>query len=445
MKWFSDFKGDMSKSKRIVITGVGPITAIGIGKDHLWDSIRNKRSNVILEDHYLDEEYWGSFHIAKVFDFDIGNFGLSSGTVASLRRRESDNSRDLLYLLAASKLALDDSRLSYDRDDNNLGLILTCENPGLDDLICRIIDSTLGVIEGRAPATPLKTKRDFIQTMYEQFEKRVYNLQSFMYLHYVSNALGLHGTPLFINNACASGLFALESAAQQIQCGGTDVVIVAGGDNPSFMTKYLWFKGLGIYAEDGLMKPFDKGRHGIVFGDGAAAIVLEDMEHALNRGAHIYGEYLGGGFNQDAWKVTVPSVTTNYYSKAFKQALKNSDLRPEDIDLLNPHGACTGIGDKYEALTIQEIFKGSARRPMISAFKPYIGHNLGGSALTELIILLMSMKNNYVPATLNHTEPDPELNIALAPETNSADIRTVAKMSTGFGGYNAVALFRKLD
>lgn len=435
----------MDKNKRIVITGVGPITPIGIGKDYLWDSIKHKRSNIILEDHHLDEEYWGSFYIAKVFDFDIGNFGLSPGTVASLKRRESDNSRDLLYLLAASKLALDDSGLSYDREDNNLGLILTCENPGLDDLICRIIDSTLGVIEGRAPAVQVKTKRDFIQTMYEQFEKRVYNLQSFMYLHYVSNALGLHGTPLFINNACASGLFALESAAQQIRCGNTEAAIVAGGDNPSFMTKYLWFKGLGIYAEDGLMKPFDKNRHGIVFGDGAAAVVLEDMEHASHRGAPIYGEYLGGGFNQDAWKVTVPSVTTNYYSKAFKQALSISGLQPEDIDLLNPHGACTSIGDKYEALTIHEIFKGSAKWPMISAFKPYVGHNLGGSALTELIILLLSMKNNYVPATLNHTEQDPELNIAIAPEMASADIRTVAKMSTGFGGYNAVALFGKLD
>lgn len=435
----------MNKSKRIVITGLGPITAIGTGVDHLWNSIKHKRTNVILEDHYLDQEYWGSFYVAKVFDFRLENFGLSPGAVASLTRKQEDNSRDLLYLLAASKLALDDSRLSYDRDDNNIGLILTCENPGLDDLICRIIDSTLGVIEGRAPAVPVATRKDFIQVMYEQFEKRVYNLQSFMYLHYVSNALGLHGMPLFINNACASGLFALESAAQQIRCGTSEVVVVAGGDNPSFMTKYLWFKGLGIYAEDGVMKPFDKNRHGIVFGDGAAAIVLEDMDHALRRGAPIYGEYLGGGFTQDAWKVTVPSVTKNFYSKAFTQALNNSDLRPEDIDMLNPHGACTGIGDKYEALTIHEIFRDAAKLPMISAFKPFVGHNLGGSALMELIILLLSMRDNYVPATLNHTEQDPALNIAVAPETTSADIRIVAKMSTGFGGYNAVTLFGKLD
>jgi 3-oxoacyl-[acyl-carrier-protein] synthase II len=433
----------MKKHKRIVITGVGPISAIGIGAAQLWDSIKHKRSNIILEDHYLDEEYWGSFYIAKVFDFDIGNFGLAPGTIASLNQKQKENSRDLLYLLAASKLALTDSRLSYDREDNDIGLILTCENQGLDDLICRIIDSTLGVIEGRTPAAPLETKREFIQFMFEQFEKRVYNLQSFMYLHYVSNALGLHGMPLFINNACASGLFALESAAQQIRSDNSKVVVVAGGDNPSFMTKYLWFKSLGIYADDGLMKPFDKDRHGVVFGDGAAAVVLEDMEHALQRGAPIYGEYLGGGFNQDAWKVTVPSVTTNFYAKAFQQALETSGLIPDDIDLLNPHGACTSIGDKFEAMTINEIFRSSAKSPMIAAFKPYVGHNLGGSALLELVILLLAMRENYVPATLNHTEQDPELNITITPETVSADIRVVAKMSTGFGGFNAVTLFGK--
>ena len=113
--------------------------------------------------------------------------------------------------------------------------------------------------------------------------------------------------------------------------------------------------------------------------------------------------------------------------------------------MLNPHGASTSMGDKYEALTINEIFRGSSKWPMISAFKPFVGHNLGGSALTELIILLLSMRDSYVPATLNHKDRDPELNITIAPEMASADIRTVAKMSTGFGGYNAVTLFRKLD
>src|SRR5690554_365291 len=121
-----------NNAKRTVITGVGPITAIGIGKDALWDSIKHRRTNIRLEDHYLDDEYWGSFHIAKVVDFDIENFGFPPGIIASLKRQQDDTSRDLYYLLAASQLALADSWLSYDRDDNDIGLILTCENAGID-------------------------------------------------------------------------------------------------------------------------------------------------------------------------------------------------------------------------------------------------------------------------------------------------------------------------
>ena len=437
------FNNPEGKKRRVAVTGVGPITAIGIGKEHLWSSIKHKRSNVILEDHYLDQEYWGSFHIAKVFDFRIENFDFSPGVVASLEHKEKDSSLDLLYLLASSKLALDDCGLAYDREDNDIGLILACENPGLDDLICRIIDSTIDAIERRAPA--LQEKKGFIDAMYEQFEKRVYNLQSFMYLHQVSQVLGLHGPPFFVNNACASGLYALELAGQQIRSGKAPAVVVAGGDNPSFMTKYIWFKKLGIYSEDGIMRPFDKNRNGIVFGDGAAAVVVEDLEHALDRGAPIYAEYLGGGFTQDAWKVTVPSVAKNFYSKAFRQALDNSGLGAEEIDLLNPHGAATCIGDKYEALTINELFRACSKRPSISAFKPYVGHNLGGSALIESIILLLAMKDNYVPATLNCSEPDLGLKVDIAQEAASADIRVAAKMSTGFGGYNAVAIFGKLE
>jgi 3-oxoacyl-(acyl-carrier-protein) synthase len=433
----------MDRRKRIAITGVGPITAVGTGKERLWDSVKNNRSNVVLEDHYLNGERWGRFPIAKVLDFRLEHFGLAPAAISSLQRESENQSQDLLYLVASSKLALDDSGLAYDTDDNDIGLVLTCENPGLDDLICRIIQSTIDIVEGRAAGLTKLTKKEFIEGLYGQFEKRVYNLQTFMYLHYVSKALGLHGPSLFINNACASGLFAVEAASQQICCGNTTAVVVAGADNPSFMTKYLWFKRLGVYAEDGIMRPFDKNRNGIVFGDGAAAIVLEDMRLAVQRGAFIYGEYLGGGFAQDAWKVTVPSLIKNFYSKAFFQALNNSGLRPDEIDLLNPHGAATKISDKFEALTINEVFGAYPEKPLITAFKPFVGHNLGGSALMELIILLLAMKEDMVPATLNHMEADPELKINLVTELVPACIRVVAKMASGFGGYHGATIFRK--
>ncbi len=431
------------EKKRVVITGIGPITAVGTGKRQLWDSILHRRSNVSRQEHYIDEELWGGFHIAKVSDFRLEDFGFSSAAVRVFKECQENGSRDLIYMLSSCKLALDDSRLVYDRDDNDIGLALTCENPGIDDFICRIIENTIEIIEGRAPALPDLTKIEFIQRLYERFQKKVYNLQTFMYLHQVSRVLGLHGESLFINNACASGLFALEAASRMIRSGRTKTVVVAGADDPSFMTKYLWFKKLGIYSEDGVMRPFDRNRNGLVFGEGGGAIVIEDFAHAQSRGARIYAEYLGGGFTQDAWKVTVPSMTTNFYAKAFRQALDCAGLGAEEIELINPHGAATGIGDKYEALTINEVF--GSHRPLITAFKPYTGHNLGGCALVELIILLLAMGEGIVPATLNHTTPDPDMKIEIVKEHLTRSIRIAAKMSCGFGGYNAVALFKKIQ
>jgi 3-oxoacyl-[acyl-carrier-protein] synthase II len=429
------------EKKRVVITGVGPVTPIGTGRRQLWDSILRRRSNVSRQEHYIDDELWGSFHIARVSDFRLEDFGFPS--VKSFAENQDDGSRDLLYLLSSCKLALDDSRLLYDREDNEVGLALTCENPGVDDFICRIIENTLEIIEGRAPALPDLTKIGFIQGLYERFQKKVYNLQTFMYLHRVSRALGLHGESLFINNACASGLFALEAASQWIRGGRAKAAIVAGADDPSFMTKYLWFRKLGIYSEDGLMRPFDRNRNGLVFGEGGGAIVLEDFDHARARGAPIYAEYLGGGFTQDAWKVTVPSMTSNFYAKAFRQALEESGLDAGEIELINPHGAATAISDRYEALTIEEVF--GSRQPLITAFKPYTGHNLGGSAIVELIILLLAMSEGIVPATLNHETPDPDMKIEIVKEPVSRPVRVAAKMSCGFGGYNAVALFKKIQ
>jgi 3-oxoacyl-[acyl-carrier-protein] synthase II len=434
----------MERETRVVITGLGPLTAVGTGKERLWGASKEGASNVTLEDYYIDGEHWGKFPISKVRGFDIEDFGLPPGAAGALQKDQENNSRDLLYLLASSKLALDDSRLDFDREDNEVGLVLTCENPGLDDFISRVMQSTLDIAEGRPPAPRRPGKRGLIEGLYERFEKRVYNLQTFMYLHHVSKALGLHGPSLFINNACASGLYAVEAASQQIRSGQAAAVVVAGADHASHMTKHLWFSRLGLYSAGGMMRPFDRHRDGVVFGEGAAAVVLEGLAHASARGADIYGEYLGGGFTQDAWKVTVPSATRNFYRKAFELALKISGIRAGEIDLLNPHGAATSLGDKFEALTITELFGSYPRKPLITALKPFVGHNLGGSALMELVILLLAMKENVVPPTLNYTTPDPALKLRMVKEPTAARVQLAAKMSTGFGGYHAVAIFRNL-
>jgi len=337
--------------------------------------------------------------------------------------------------------------VSYDTDENDIALVLTHEAPGVDRHVQEVYQTAFQLIADASvrPHPSSLIPHQTADWLYTRHREGVYNMQSFMYLHHVSKVFGLHGYALFINNACASGLYAIEAAAQQIQSGRSKITIVAGAAHPVFPTTYFWFRDLGMYAEDGVMQPFDKNRHGFVLGDGGCAFVLEEWEKARRRGATVYAEYLGGGFTQDAWKVTVPHVAGDFYTKAFEQALRVSGVAPNEIDLVNPHGVATPLGDRYEARTLTRIFGEFPTRPLITAFKPYVGHDLGGCALTELAILLAALQNDLVPATLNLTAPDETLKLRLVDEPIATPLRTVAKMACGFAGYNAVGIFRKVD
>jgi 3-oxoacyl-(acyl-carrier-protein) synthase len=435
-------------SYRVVITGIGPLTAIGTGKDALWQSVEAGRSNVTVHQAEVSGEQWTTFPLAKVPHFDIADFGFSSANLSQLQAgslRYSDE--DLLYLIATIQLALADSDVSYDTDENDIALVLTHEAPGVDRHVQEVYQTAFQLIADASvrPHPSSLIPHQTADWLYTRHREGVYNMQSFMYLHHVSKVFGLHGYALFINNACASGLYAIEAAAQQIQSGRSKIAIVAGAAHPVFPTTYFWFRDLGMYAEDGVMQPFDKNRHGFVLGDGGCAFVLEEWEQARRRGATVYAEYLGGGFTQDAWKVTVPHVAGDFYTKAFEQALRVSGVAPNEIDLVNPHGVATPLGDRYEARTLTRIFGEFPTRPLITAFKPYVGHDLGGCALTELAILLAALQNDLVPATLNLTAPDETLKLRLVDEPIATPLRTVAKMACGFAGYNAVGIFRKVD
>lgn len=432
----------LSSERRVVVTGLGPLTAIGTGQEELWRSVVEGRSHVIRHDQYVGDELWESYHVSKISHFDVNKIGLRQRFLSYIQDNQLDEDLDLLYLMNAVKLALEDSRLTYDETDNNIGLILTHENPGVDRYVKKVFQTVMDCIDQKILRG--KDKKSIAEMLYQQHCHTVYNMQSFMYLHHVSKVFSFHGFSLFVNNACASGLFAIEAASQRIRSGKNEIMVVGGGDHPLFITKYLWFKALELYSRDGIMRPFDRDRNGFIFGDGSSALVLEDLNHAVNRGATIYGEYMGGGFNQEAWKVSVPNVAEDFFTKAFREALKNARTNPEQIDLVNPHGAATEIADRYEARSITNMFGDDPEKPVISAFKPYVGHNLGGSALLELVILLLALQNNLIPPTLNYENPDPKLKIHLARDFIRRDLRVVAKMSIGFAGYNAVGIFRKV-
>ena len=428
------------KDKRVVITGIGPIASTGIGKDAFWKGILEQKAGVGLKELKLDGELWDKFNVHQVDNFDIERFNIEAESIDDLKAwKEGKEDKDLLFLLASVKLALDDSNISYDREDNNIGLFLTVEHPGFEPFCEGLIKETISFLEKH----PLN-KLELFRHVYKQSAQSGYDLQTFMYLYFVAKVFGFQGYSLFTNNACASGLYALEAAVRQIKCGGSDIVFIAGGDITSTMFKHLWFKEKGLYAEDGRIKPFSKKADGIVLGDGASALVLEELNHAMSRNAHIYAEYSGSGFALEGWKVTYPRIGGTTYQKTIETALKSADLKPTDIDLVNPHGVALKVTDAYEAKAIADVFNSNSERPFITAFKPYVGHNLGGSAILESSILLLSMESNVIPPTLNCEEVEPNYNIKLVREMTPCSLNAVMKLSCGFAGYNAAAVFKRL-
>lgn len=428
---------------RVVVTGIGPLSSLGRGNSETWQSIINSQLNLVKEKYSIDGKEWGEFPIHKIRHFDINDYNIPENTFRFIReiRTVKKEDLDLYYFLAVISLAIKDSELKYDIGSNDIGLILTHENPGIEIFFEELIDSAFEIFN-RFKDKKI-SKLDLARELYSNdIEKRGYNLQTFSYLFSVAKAFGFHGYSLFINNACASGLFAIEAAAQQIKSGIAPVMVVAAVDNPTKIYKYLWFKKKQLYADSGIVRPFSQKSDGIVFGDGGAALVLENLDHARKRKAKIYAEYLGGGFALEGWKITVPNPTDSFYEQSFRKALKNSGMKPADIDFVNPHGVGMKITDTYEASAINRIF--NVRKPLVSAFKPLIGHNLGGSALLETAIAVMSLQKKMIPATLNCDHENKELHLNIVKENRKIKMNSVAKMACGFAGFTGVSIFKKI-
>ncbi|MDD4910191.1 MAG: beta-ketoacyl synthase N-terminal-like domain-containing protein [Candidatus Omnitrophica bacterium] len=422
------------KDKRVVITGLGPLSAIGAGRDNVWHSVLNRDTGLTQEEFSLDGTLIDKYFAHKIKDFNIGNFNIDKQVLADIRQwKDGREPQDLFYLIAAAKLALDDSHTEI--DGNRIGLVLAHENPGLDEFYTDVVDEFYKLKQ--------ENKLGFFKGINEGFAKRGHDLQTFVFLYYAAKALGIHGYSLFVNNACASGLYALEAGAGIIKSGKCDSVIVAAADRPSIF-KQSWFRRLGMYARDGLIKPFAKNRDGFVLGDGGAGIVLEDLKSAKKRGARIYAEYAGGAFHMEGWKISVPDMTSDSYKGVIEGAIKNARVNKKKVDLIVPHGVATPVTDAYEAKAITAVFGKNPKRPLITAFKPYVGHNLGSTALLETAILLLSLENNLVPPVLNCGIPDPKLNITPVREFTRINLRTVVKTACGFAGFNAAVVFRKI-
>jgi len=383
----------------VVITGLGPVTSIGVGSMPSTPDVPG---------------------LGRHMDFLAGQgCGLY---------------RDLGYSLLAMERALADAGLEYDRRRNNIGMVQAFEAPGVERTVSRLFELiTAPTPPGNGPPAT-----------YEFLAPCFYNIQPFVYVHLAGKALALHGFSTSVHNACASGAFAIDVAAQRIHSGQTDVMVVVGGEAFDTAVRLEWFRRLDLYADDQYMRPFDAESSGFYVGEGAAALVMESAAHAAKRGATPYAAYLGGGFAHQGWKQAVPDVRSARLRDVIVQALSVTGLSASDLDLIVPHGASTLLGDGYEASCLAQALDKGAPKAVATVFKPYVGHMLAASGLIETLCALLAMKHDSIPATLNSRAEHVQLAVPLVTKRLDQPIGTILKLSNGFTGHDAASIFAKV-
>ncbi len=418
-------------SREVVITGLGPVTSIGVGANELWSALQAGRSNVRGREVVVDVQESCELAIASMPPVeDVAGLGEH---LAFLETQQAAQYRDLAYTMLAIELALADASLEYDASENNIGVIQAFEAPGVETAVARVFQ-----MAGSPPPTAGPPK------LFDLLAPAFYSMQPFVFVHLIGKRFQLHGNSTSLHNACTSGAFAVEAAAQQIRSGAADAMIVAGGEAFETGVRLQWFRNLDLYSKTGEMMPFDPQSPGFFVGEGAAAIVLESAESAESRGAEIYGRYLGGCMAHQGWKQTIPDVRSGRLGKCVQNVMGRANVSPSQIDLVIPHGAATPLSDGYEANCLESALEGQAKRAVATAFKPNFGHLLATSGIAELIAMFLCMKHQEVPATLHSDPTRVRIPVPLVTERTERPVNVALKLSTGFTGHDAAAIFARV-
>jgi 3-oxoacyl-[acyl-carrier-protein] synthase II len=412
------------KERRAVITGIGPITCIGIGKQKFWDGLRAEKSG-----------------IRRISTFDTTAFHAHCG--GEIREWVPEDhfpphrlkrlDRYAQFAVASAKMALEDAGLSYSR-----------ENP--QDRIGVSFGTALGGVanaEDQHVHFLKKGTRGVNQTL---------ALQVFGGSAHSNIAIefGFRGVGTTNSNSCASGTVAVGEALRYIRDDFADVVIAGGAEAPlspltfgAFAIIKTMSQSTGDPAQ--ACRPFDLARDGFVMGEGAASLVIEELEHARNRGAHIYAEVLGYSLNNDAFHMTTPLPSGESCVRAMRHALKDAQLQPEQIDYVNAHASSTQLNDSTETSAVKQAFGEHARKIPFSGTKAYTAHPLGATGAIEAAICALALEHNWIPPTLNYTTPDPACDLDVVPnEGRETDLHYVLSNSFGFGGINSCVVLGRV-
>lgn len=408
--------------RRVVITGMGAVTPVGNDVDALWESIQSGTHGIGPITRF-DAEIIKTNLAAEIKDLNKDEY---------LTKQEA-RKLDLFtqYAIIASKQAYADANLPEDMDRTRFGVMISSGIGGL-----QTIEDSHETLRTRGAG---RVSPHFIPMC-------LTNLAA----GNVAIALQAKGMATSVVTACAAGANAIGDAFRQIRDGYMDVMIAGGAEasiTPLGMAGFASMRATSESADpDRASIPFDAERNGFVMGEGAGAVIMETLESAQARGAHIYGEIVGYGATCDAYHITAPESTGDGAMRSMEMALADANLETSEIDYINAHGTSTPLNDKTETKAIRGVFGSDADKLAVSSTKSMTGHLLGASGAVEAIISLKALADGFIPPTANFKEGDPDCDLDIVPNVGrKQELNYAMSNSLGFGGHNATLIFKKWE
>jgi 3-oxoacyl-[acyl-carrier-protein] synthase II len=414
----------MTGSRRVVITGIGAVTPIGIGVDGLWAGLKRQRSAVGPVTRF-DSTPFRTHIAAEIRDFEPVDY------LGAKRSKRMD--RCSQFALSAGKMALEDAGIRLEAEDR--------------DRVGAMMGTALGGIQ---LAEEQHTR--FLEGGVRAVDPGV-ALTVFAGASSANLAIdfGITGPNVTNGMSCASGAIAIGEAARTIRLGEADLMFAGGSEAPLAPLTFGAFaiiRAMSTRNDDPLAasRPFDRYRDGFVMAEGSAVMILEERSRAIARGAKIYAEVAGYGLTNDAHHMAAPLPGGRQAARAMSLALESAHLQPSEIQYINAHGSSTSLNDPTETVAIKSVFGPHAHRVTISGTKGYYGHALGASGAIEAAISALASARRWIPPTVNLTAPDPACDLDYTPgEGRTADPEFVLTNSFGFGGINAALVLRRPD
>lgn len=402
---------------------MGVISPVGNGVPAFWNALKSGKSGVGMITSF-DATGFDSRIAAEVKGFEPALYGISA---KDARRME----KFVLYAIASSHQALHDSGMDLNKENRQrIGVVI---GSGIGGLYTIEEQHKIYLNKGPSRLSPFLIPMLIVNEAAGQ----------------VAINFGLKGPNSCVATACASGAHAIGDAYRIIQRGDADAMVCGGTEScivPTGVGGFCALKALSTRNDEPqrASRPFDLERDGFVMAEGCGLVVLENLEHARKRKAHIYAEFCGYGMSCDAYHITAPDPDGEGAAQAIREALRDAKLSPQDVDYINAHGTSTKLNDKIETLAIKNALGSHAKKTMVSSTKSMTGHLLGAAGGVEFVICILAMKDGVVPPTINYEYPDPECDLDYVPNTaREAKVKACLSNSLGFGGHNATLAVRK--